>query len=76
MANVIQGQPETRREFLTVQEASAQYGNSPWTWRAWCYSGKVGSVKLGSGQRGRLLIPRSEIDRLFSENLRPRLERQ
>jgi len=44
-------------------------GVSRWTWRRWAYDGKVASVKLGK----RLLIPRAEIARLVSENLRPRL---
>lgn len=75
MAKVIQGQPEVKREYLSVQEAAVLTGLSPWTFRAWAYSGRVSSVKLGSGQRARLLIPRTEIDRILSEGLRPRLER-
>lgn len=62
------------REYLSVQEAGKLTGLSPWTWRAWAYQGKVASVKLGTARRSRLLIPRSEIDRVMHDSLRPRLE--
>ncbi len=52
-----------------VQEAGAATGESPWTWRRRAYMGVCSSVKLSS--KGRLLIPRSEIDRLISEGFRP-----
>ncbi len=50
-----------------VDVAGEQTGLSPWTWRRWAYEGKVASIKVGS----RLLIPRSEIERVLSEGLRP-----
>jgi excisionase family DNA binding protein len=56
-----------QKEYLGVEQAGLVTGMSPWTWRRWAYAGKVASVKLGN----RLLIPRSEIDRLIAENLRP-----
>jgi hypothetical protein len=59
-------QPE--KELYTVQEAGHVSGESPWTWRQRAYSGKVSSVKMGNG---RLLIPRSEIDRLIEAGFRP-----
>jgi len=62
---------ELSAEYLGVAEAETVTGVSRWTWRRWAYDGKVTSVKLGK----RLLIPRTEIARLVSENLRPRLER-
>jgi excisionase family DNA binding protein len=60
---------EVSAEYWGVAEAEALTGVSRWTWRRWAYDGKVASVKLGK----RLLIPRAEITRLVSENLRPRL---
>jgi excisionase family DNA binding protein len=60
----------TQTQLLTVQAAADVIGLSVWTLRAWAYAGKVSSVKLGK----RLLIPQSELDRLVSENTRPRLE--
>jgi hypothetical protein len=59
-------QPE--KVLYTVQEAGHVSGESPWTWRQRAYSGKVSSVKMGNG---RLLIPKTEIDRLIEEGFRP-----
>jgi len=56
-------------QLLGVAEAEALTGVSKWTWRRWSYDGKIASVKLGK----RLLIPASEIERLVTENTRPRL---
>ena len=56
-------------QFLGVAEAETIAGVLKWTWRRWAYDGKISSVKLGK----RLLIPTSEIERLVSENTRPRL---
>jgi len=56
-------------QLLGVAEAEALTGISKWTWRRWSYDGKIASVKLGK----RLLIPVSEIERLVTENTRPRL---
>jgi hypothetical protein len=76
MAKVSQSTLEVQREYLSVQEAGRLTGLSPWTWRAWAYRGKVASVKLGTTQRARLLIPLSEIDRVIKDSLRPRLDAQ
>jgi excisionase family DNA binding protein len=57
------------KEYLGVDQAGLLTGMSPWTWRRWAYAGRVASIKLGT----RLLIPRSEIDRLIAENTRPAL---
>lgn len=59
-------------QFLGVAEAEMLTGVSRWTWRRWVYDGRVASVKLGK----RLLIPVGEIERLVSENTRPRLDRE
>lgn len=55
-------------EYLSVDMAGHLTGLSPWTWRRKAYRGEIASVKAGS----RLLIPRSEVDRVMSEGLRPR----
>jgi len=57
-------------DYLGVAEAEALTGISRWTWRRWCYDGKLSSVKLGR----RLLIPASEIERLVAAGTRPALE--
>src|SRR3974377_587268 len=55
------------REFVSFKEAKEITGISDWTWREWAEIGKCASVKIGH----RILIPVSEIQRLFSEGLRP-----
>jgi hypothetical protein len=57
-------------EYLSVQEAERRYGPSEWTWRRWAYTGRIGSVKLGS----RLLLPVSECERLIQAGTRPALQ--
>ena len=56
-------------ELFSVAEAETMTRVSRWTWRAWAYSGKIASTKLGK----RLLIPASEINRVISEGTRPRV---
>ena len=54
---------------MNLTSAAEQLGLSPWTIRAWAYSGKIASHKLGT----RLMIPTSEIDRVIAKTERPRL---
>lgn len=56
-------------QLIGVDQAGELTDLSPWTWRRWAYAGRVASVKLGA----RLLIPRSEVTRIISENTRPAL---
>lgn len=56
-------------EYVGVAEAEAMTSRSRWSWRRDAYEGKIASVKLGN----RLLIPVSEIRRVLSENMRPRV---
>jgi hypothetical protein len=74
MARVNAGPTGVEREYVSVQEASVMSGLSPWTWRAWSYQGKISTVKLGTSQRSRLLIPISEVRRVMEDGLRPRIE--
>lgn len=53
---------------LSCTECFQLTGLSPWSWRQWCYTGRISSVKLGR----RLLVPASEVARLISEGTRPR----
>jgi len=64
---------ELKAQYLSVAEAEAITGVSRWTWRAWCYSGKCASVKMGPNKQARLLIPVSELERLLEAGLRPSL---
>jgi len=60
---------QVKSEYVTVKTAQALTDRSAWTWRRDAYAGRVASVKIGR----MLLIPRSEIDRIMRENLRPAL---
>lgn len=57
-------------EFLSVNECEIVSGLSRWTWRRYAYAGTIASVKVGP----RLLIPRSEIDRIMRDGMRPALK--
>lgn len=59
------------KKLIGVSEAEQVTSVSRWTWRRCAYTGRVASVKMGS----RLLIPRSEIDRIIEKNLRPAVDR-
>jgi Helix-turn-helix domain len=59
-------------QLLTVVAAQDLTSISQYTWRRYCYDGKVSSVKIGD----RLLIPRSEIQRVIDEGFRPSVEEQ
>lgn len=54
-------------DLLTVQEFARRLSISVWTARAWAYSRRIASVKVGT----RLHVPASEVARVISENLRP-----
>jgi len=60
----------TETLLLPVKDAAKELGISVWWLRRKAYEGEVASVKLGRGRK--LLIPRSEIDRLIQEGTRPR----
>jgi hypothetical protein len=55
-------------EYLGVDTVEVMTDRSRWSWRRDAYAGRVASVKVGR----RLLIPRSEIDRVMREGFRPR----
>jgi hypothetical protein len=59
-----------KAEYLGVEQAAALTSMSVWFWRRRAYKGTVSSVKIGR----RLLIPRTEIERMITENTRPRTE--
>ena len=59
-------------QLLSVVAAQDLTSISQYTWRKYCYDGKVSSVKIGD----RLLIPRTEVQRIIDEGYRPSLEEQ
>ncbi len=56
-------------QYLGVAEVEALTSVSRWTWLRWAYAGRIASVKLCR----RLVIPKSEMDRIIAENTRPAL---
>jgi excisionase family DNA binding protein len=56
------------KRLLSTEEASVLTGLKPVTLRLHAALGKIASVKLGR----RVMIPADEIERLISENYRPR----
>lgn len=53
------------KPLLTVDEVARQTGRSAYTVRTWIANGLISAVRVdGTGPRGRLLIPRTELDRV------------
>jgi excisionase family DNA binding protein len=59
-------------QLLSVVAAADLTGIASMTWRKYCYSGKIASVKIGD----RLLIPRTEVQRIIDEGYRPSVAEQ
>jgi len=59
---------EPGREWYSVEQLEAISDISKWTWRRWAQTGKIASAKVSS----RLLISRSEYERIMREATRPR----
>jgi excisionase family DNA binding protein len=57
---------ENQKPHLTVEELAELVGRKPYTVRSWITDGKITAIRVsGSGSRGRLLVPRSELNRLI-----------
>jgi hypothetical protein len=61
---------EVKADLLPIKIFAARLGVSVWSARRWCYQGTVASVKIGA----KLLVPTEEVQRIISDNMRPRLQ--
>ena len=56
-----------RKEHLVVDEVAELTGRSAYTIRRWITEGKLTAIRLrDGGPRGKLLIPRAELERLIA----------
>ncbi len=56
-----------RKEHYVVEEVAAMTGRSEYTVRRWVSQGQLRAIRISEGgPRGRLLIPRAEIERLVA----------
>jgi hypothetical protein len=55
------------KDYFTVEEFAEIVRRAPYTVRVWVRDGLVRAIRVsGSGPRGRLLIPRAEIDKVIN----------
>src|SRR5947209_3581496 len=57
----------SHKPLLTVEEVARLTGRAAYTVRTWIKQGRLAATRIhGSGPKGRLLIPREQLDRLLA----------
>jgi hypothetical protein len=59
-----------QKDFYAVEEFAELVRRAPYTVRSWIRDGRVSAIRVsGTGPRGRLLIPRAEINKVIDTGL-------
>jgi hypothetical protein len=67
LEDILAGLVSRRKDFFLVEEVAAMTGRSAYTVRRWILEKKVKATRIAEGgPRGRLLIPRAELERLVA----------
>ncbi|WZP00367.1 helix-turn-helix domain-containing protein [Isosphaeraceae bacterium EP7] len=60
----------SRKSHYTIEEIAELTGRASYTVRSWVKQGKLHAVRVtGTGPKGRLLVPREQLERLIGRGL-------